>query len=127
MQRHLRTVFSDGTCVPASPHDTPEYAKTAAECGYTGDDPQWQLCREHELAHSLLATYRGLPYSKTLWAQAHGAKLPRGVIPAEECVVLGFQAYCNGDLDALDVLEMYGFTTWELARLKAQLREETPP
>jgi hypothetical protein len=118
----LRTVYPSGATVPAAPEDTAAYRATATGAGYGGDT--WRLCLEHEQAHTLLAEARGLPYSPTLWAQAHGEPLPRGLIPAEECVVLAFQAWCNGDADALDVLEMYGWTGPELARLRAQLREE---
>lgn len=92
-QRHIRTTFSDGTNVPASPQDTDGYRKTARECGYGGDDPCWDLCRDHELAHTHLA---GREVSLTLWLVAHGvarvsSALAHPTIWQEEANVLQYQ------------------------------------
>jgi hypothetical protein len=120
--RYLETVFDCGHKVPAAPQDQPQYRAIAHETGYGPDI--WRQCLEHEMAHTVLAEYRGLPYSPTLWAVAHARPARTRANGREECVVQAFQAWCNGNPDALDVLEMYGFEWRELARLKAQLREE---
>lgn len=41
----------DGTEVTSAPQDTPEYLAEARRLGYEGDDPAWQLCRDHDLLH----------------------------------------------------------------------------
>ena len=95
-QHFLETVFPDGTRVPAIPQDTDEYRATAQRLGYGTDI--WALCREHEIAHTLVARALGLEYSPTLWAVAHGrtvrTELP-GEMAAEEDLVLAYQIWCK--------------------------------
>lgn len=123
--RYLETRFSDGTTVPAAPEPTESYRQTARRCGY-GEDV-WGLTLAHEISHTLLATWRGLPASPVLWAQAHEERLPVGETPKEEATVLAFQAWVNGNLDALDLLEQRGFTIWELEQLRAELWRHARP
>jgi hypothetical protein len=120
---YLETAFlCCGAKVPAAPQDTDAYRQTARACGY-GDDTA-ALSRDHELAHTILAEARGLPWSPTLYSVAHGHPLPLGYVPEEEETVLSFQRWVNGDLSGLDTLEARGWEWRELARLKAQLRED---
>lgn len=89
---HCRTVFPDGAAVPASPEGTPEQAATARELGY-GEDVAGMV-RDHELAHTLIAEWCGLPGSPTLRRVATGA--PREDADGEwweEALVLAFQRF----------------------------------
>lgn len=123
---YLETRYSDGTVVKASPEDTASYHRRARECGYRGPLATWHLCRDHEISHSLLAEARGMPFSPALWAVAHGEPPHTEANGQEEWVTLSFQHWCvTGDLYALEVLEMHGFTIDELTALKARLREFT--
>lgn len=94
--RYLETVFCDGAKVPAAPQDNDEYRATAARLGYGTDT--WRMCREHEIAHTVVCEAFGLPHSPTLWAVAHGHKngIPDspGEMAAEEALVLAYQAWC---------------------------------
>ena len=123
---YLETRFPDATMVKASPEGTESYRRRARACGYRGHLALWQLCRDHELSHSILAEARGLPFSPVLWGVAHGELLSKEASDQEEWVTLSFQHWANtDDLDALEVLELHGWTLDELARLKAQLKELT--
>lgn len=66
-----RVVFPDGAETCAHPHpEEPHYHVIAHRCGY-GDD-LLAYCREHELAHAIVAQeFRGW-VSWALHAQAHG-------------------------------------------------------
>jgi hypothetical protein len=97
-ERHYcETIFSDGTVVPAVPHDTESYSQHAVALGYGNDpDSRWRMCRDHELAHTLVAQAFGLPYSPTLWAVAHGSTkhtARTGEMGAEEDLVLAYQRW----------------------------------
>lgn len=98
-ERHLRTTFGDGTCVPAQPHDNAAYLSTAIGCGYETSDPCWDLCRDHELAHTWLAHALRDEHSLTLWLIAHGATrvaLSHPAVGREERDVLAYQTRLNG-------------------------------
>lgn len=94
---YLETVFPDGSKVPAAPQESDAYRETARVHGY-GDDT-WRLCREHELAHTVLLQKLGFRYSPTLWAVAHGHhdSIPEspGEMEAEETMVLAYQRWQN--------------------------------
>lgn len=78
-------------CARAAPQDSDVYRGLAQELGY-GDDTL-RMCIEHELAHTLLAVARGLPWSPTLHAVAHGQVYDQW--QAEENAVIGFQRICR--------------------------------
>lgn len=94
---YLETVFPDGHKVGAAPEDTDEYRATAERIGYGADT--WKLCRDHEMAHTVLMQTLGLAYSPTLWAVAHGEAKEisgsPGEMGAEEELVLAFQHWRN--------------------------------
>lgn len=94
--------------VDAVPHDTDEYRARARSLGYPDDDAGLlRMSREHELCHSLLAGWLGLPCSPTM----RGIALrTAGTGPwfagwrAEEACVLAVQRFarvCGVDLVAL--------------------------
>ena len=74
-ERYLETRFFDGTSVPALAEDTPENVARAAELGYTGEDPVWEMTRDHDLWHSWLAAP---DVSPVLWGLAHPDQKPEG-------------------------------------------------
>jgi hypothetical protein len=94
-QRYLETLFEDGTKVPACPQDNDKYRSQARQLGY-GDDT-WRMCKDHEMAHTVVCQAFGLPYSPTLWAVAHGhaQMIPGkpGWMTAEEDLVLAYQRW----------------------------------
>lgn len=93
--RFARTVFADGTEVPAVPHATEEYEARALDLGYPD---AWQMCWQHEALHHVYADMMGQPHSVALWSVAH--RLPPG--PAdydEEAAVLALQRFLNGGPD----------------------------
>jgi hypothetical protein len=94
--------------VDAVPHDTDEYRARARSLGYPDDAAGLlRMSREHELCHSLLAGWLGLPCSPTM----RGIALrTAGIGPwfpewrAEEACVLAVQRFarvCDVDLVAL--------------------------
>lgn len=66
------THFPDGTQFGAHPHETPHYHVIAHRLGY-GDD-LLGYCREHEVAHCLIAEWFRDEPSAVLWDLAHGAE-----------------------------------------------------
>lgn len=86
-----RTVFADGAHVDALPQDDDAYIARAEALGYGGDT--LAMSREHELLHSLIAHWLGLPESPTLRGVATGNYWPNW--HAEECAVLALQKYAN--------------------------------
>lgn len=112
--------------VPAAGNDDAESVKRAAELGY---DSTWEMSRDHELIHSLIAEQRGEPCSRVLLGVAlRGAGIcakEQIVSPLsswqEESLVLSVQKYVR--LGAVDVLlEASGL---DLERLKQRLGEIT--
>ena len=85
------THFPDGTVCGAQAHDTHHYAIIAARCGY-GDDTL-AYCREHELAHSLVAQWRYDAPSAVLWGVAHDAQLTGRMSAAEETLAQTMQRF----------------------------------
>jgi hypothetical protein len=92
---HCRTIFDDGGVVPASPSSSSDEVFTAADLGYGTD--LGRMVVEHELAHNLIAEWRGLEYSPALEriARERLAKHPPADDP-EEALVCAFQAFANG-------------------------------
>jgi hypothetical protein len=88
------TKFADGACYGALPHDEPHYHALAHRLGYAGDIMLY--CREHELAHHLIAQEFG-SHSPVIWALAHGETPPRMIAAAEEALVMVLQRYARAN------------------------------
>lgn len=84
------TKFGDGTSVPATGNLDAESIQRAAELGYRNT---WEMSRDHEMCHNLLAAVVGLPYSPVLWSVAHPdePKPPKFAMHEEECQVFTIQ------------------------------------
>jgi hypothetical protein len=80
-----------GGDVPARAQDNDDYRERAAGLGYGADTAL--MSREHEVMHSLLATWLGLPCSPTLQGVATG-KYARHWCE-EEAAVLALQRLCR--------------------------------
>jgi hypothetical protein len=110
--RCLVTRFADGSTLFAAPQDDDDYRDTARDLGY-GDDT-WSMTKDHELAHSWLAsTLGGLPRSPTLWSAANPGKpgvLNRREQGEEETRVMAFQRFVRSGLgrEYLGVLGLGG-------------------
>lgn len=85
------TILPGGKSIPASPQDNDEYRARAKSLGY-GDDTG-RMSREHEILHTLLSHWLGLPESPTM----------RGLVSKkhyehwnlEEAAVLAIAAFAN--------------------------------
>lgn len=84
--------FDDGTSYGALPHDEPHYHAIAHRLGYAGDILAY--CREHELAHHLIAEAFG-SHSPVIWALAHGEQPCRMIAAAEEALAMTLQRYAR--------------------------------
>ena len=97
----VTTTLHGGAVVHAEPHDTPEYAETAARLGYGADVAR--MNRDHELMHSLIAAWLGLPESPVMRAVADGTWQhdPGGLLALEEeacCIMQRLAMAWNVDL-----------------------------
>lgn len=81
------TTFENGAQLVAHHAEQPGQDKTAQEYGLTVE----QMNRTHDLAHSLLAHWLGLPASPTLQAVAEQRRDPNWWI--EERAVLALQSF----------------------------------
>ncbi len=92
---YVTSTLMDGKVVEAMPHDTAEYAATAARVGYGGDLAA--MNRDHELTHHLLADALGLVESPVMRAVAFGTWQhdPCGLLQLEEEAVLAVQRYAR--------------------------------
>lgn len=86
-----RTTLPCGEVIPATPHETDGYRRTAAEHGYGSDT--LRLCQEHELVHVALADWLRLLVSPTLQGVADGRDWEHAWI--EEAAVLAVQRYAR--------------------------------
>jgi hypothetical protein len=84
--------FEDGSSYGALPHDEPHYHAIAHRLGYQGDTLAY--CREHELAHHLIAEAFG-SHSPVIWALAHGEKPPVMIAAAEEALAMTLQRFAR--------------------------------
>jgi hypothetical protein len=84
--------FMDGSSWGATPHDLPHYHALAHRLGYEGDILAY--CREHELAHHVLAEGFG-SHSLVLFALAHGEQPTPMIAAAEESLALNLQRYAR--------------------------------
>jgi hypothetical protein len=112
--------------VPAAANYDQESVDRALALGYQGST--WEMSRDHEILHSLIAEQRGKQFSPVLFGVAYrsiGGDKERIVSPAssfrEEGLVLSVQRYVR--LGVVDVLlEQSGL---DLEALKARLQEIT--
>lgn len=84
--------FRDGSSYGALPHDKPHYHAIAHRLGYEGDIMAY--CRDHELAHHLVAENFGWP-SHVIWSLAHGTKPDAYEAAAEEALAMMLQRYAR--------------------------------
>lgn len=89
----VRTTLPGSGQVMAAPEATEEYRARARALGY-GDDIM-AMCREHEILHSLLACWLGLPESPVLARLAAGNPMDREEMEPEEAAVLALQRLCR--------------------------------
>ena len=90
----------------AEPHDTQDYADTAAGLGYGSD--LGRMNRDHELMHTLLAMWLGRPESPVLRAVANECWQhdPDGLLAMEEAACLALQRLAVAwGVDLLDLTE----------------------
>jgi hypothetical protein len=95
--RRARTLFDDGSELPAAPVMDAENIARARSLGYEGTDEEavWAMTRHHDLVHSLLAEAEGFPFSLTLHSVANGYELPPGMAQREERIVFLIQRLLN--------------------------------
>lgn len=88
----VRTTLPDGAEVVAAPEPTASYRAKAEGLGYGADS--MRMCVEHEVTHSALAAWLGLPESPTLGrvARGQGDSVLTGL---EEDAVLALQRFAN--------------------------------
>lgn len=84
------TRYPDGT-VDARPQSDETYSARAQALGYGSDT--LAMSRDHEICHSLLAFWLGLPHSPTLMGVARGEHWPHW--QAEEAAILAVQRYAR--------------------------------
>jgi hypothetical protein len=111
------TRFPDGSSYGALPHDKPHYHSVAHRLGYGGDILAY--CREHELAHHLIAEEFG-SYSPVLWALAHGEQPPRMIAAAEEALAMTLQRYARAN-----EVPMIEGIDWDALKCRLLLTEES--
>jgi len=107
LSEHIRTTFPDGSWLDAAPQDNDAYRSTAADMGYT--DP-WDMCREHELLHTILvAQFQGKEYSTALYKAANGLPFNHNDY-VEEGLVMGIQKKFNLNTfsDSLTIRQLKG-------------------
>lgn len=85
-RRVVTTIWPDGTKLVAIPVDDPENRARAQTLGYDDPDPLWQMTRDHDLVHHLVARARGERWSDHLHRIAAGEPSPGG--GDEEAIVL---------------------------------------
>jgi hypothetical protein len=96
----LRTTFADGLVLPAAANDDAASVHRAMLLGYRGPDATWQMSRDHEIIHSLLAEALGYKWSPTLhcaavrWAGGE-RETTHDETQREETVVLALQETAN--------------------------------
>lgn len=110
------TRYPDGSSYGALPHDEPHYHALAHRVGYGGDILAY--CREHELAHHLIAE-EFCSHSPVIWALAHGESPPRMIAAAEEALVMTLQRYARAN-----EVPMIEGVDWDGLKCRLLLAEE---
>jgi hypothetical protein len=100
-EMYLESVFRTGGKLGAAPNYDRNSIERAAELGYSGHEPTWQMSRAHELLHHYLSIQLGQPWSWTLWWEAHKTMFglprpPRMMYLQEELLVFAMQRHLNG-------------------------------
>lgn len=90
MDGYTRTRFADGRRCLAEHREQPGQRELAASLGYAS---AVAMNIRHDLCHSLLAVFLGLPHSPTLRGVADGNFWPHHKL--EEAAVLAVQAFAN--------------------------------
>jgi hypothetical protein len=105
--RTVTTTLPDGAVIVAAPNMDEESISRARSLGYTDPDDMdavWQMTKDHERLHHLLAEAEGLQCSIALWYAAHPDspmdEHDRGRADREERVVLLIQRLLNQRLDS---------------------------
>jgi hypothetical protein len=96
------TRLADGAEIPARAQEDNAYIERALLLGYGTDTAA--MSREHEVCHSLLAAWLGLPESPTLRGVADGSFWPHWHL--EEAAVLAIQAFARAA--GVDLVEVAG-------------------
>lgn len=89
------TRYPDGTSYGAQPHDTHHYHVIAHRSGY-GDDIL-AYCREHEVAHHIVAEWIAGRCSQVLWPLAHGYEPDPADAVMEEIAAQTFQRWLRAN------------------------------
>jgi hypothetical protein len=98
------TRFPDGTCCFADHAEQPGQRETAQRIGYAFAE---DMNRDHDMAHSLLAFFLGLPHSPTLKDVSENRPASE-IHYIEEQAILSLQAYANAmGIDLFDVARMW--------------------
>lgn len=89
-----RTVFPDGSEIDAWPHpELNHYHVISHRCGY--GDNLTAYCRDHDLAHAVIAELLLDRESCALHAQAHGVEPERGMALLEELAAQALQRWAR--------------------------------
>lgn len=122
---HIQTVFPDGLKVDAAANYDADSLQRARDLGY---DSTWEMSRDHELLHSIIAEARGESYSRVLRGvavrEAGGRKediISPAVSAEEEALVLDVQKYVRRGTVSRRLAE----STLDREALKARVEELT--
>lgn len=96
------TLFADGLTLSASHDEQPGQLETAERLGVSVA----QMNAEHDLVHSMLAQWLGLPHSPTLYGVA--TKNYFAAHSVEEQAVLGIQAFARAARGSGRACERHG-------------------
>lgn len=88
------TRWPNGKSWGAFPHDSAHYHALAYRLGYEGDTLAY--CREHELAHHLVAEHFG-SRSVVLWNLANGRSPSPRLAASEEALAMALQRYARAN------------------------------
>jgi hypothetical protein len=99
--RRVTTRFEDGAELVAAPNYATEHIERAKQLGYKGIDGVWQMTRDHDRAHSLLAAWLGQRHSPVLYGEATGTPPDPAVAANEEALVLLLQKVANQGIGAV--------------------------
>lgn len=114
--------FDTGEECVGVPHDTHHYHVVSHRLGYGGDVMRY--CREHELAHVVLAQelHQGPPLA-LLDTARYGAAVDQGLAVMEECTAQALQRWVRaselpiiGDCDWVDLRDKFLACVAELDR-----------
>ena len=102
------TTLPDGSTVYGEPHDTAEYRRTAVNHGYGLDIAR--MNRTHELTHTMLAHWLGLPASPVFERISAGLTEATDTTRLEEAAVLAIEQFANHmGVDLLEIAFEQGY------------------